>query len=172
MPNNHEHASSALMYPESMQSPGLFINTIPISSHLVSCQPKHPSMLFFIFQLICSTPPSNVLERPDPKLNHLFVMASIACECSKTPSKDKPNQNAVVHSIMNPTSSKSAVIVVYQKSSLCHAIARNKNAIFEGRLFTSRSKKGKEGIEHLLFGRRTQPRRQPGNDRKAQRHRQ
>jgi hypothetical protein len=29
-------------------------------------------------------------------------MASIACECSKTPSKDKPNQNAVVHSIMNP----------------------------------------------------------------------
>ena len=29
MPNNHEHASSALMYPESMQSPGLFINTIP-----------------------------------------------------------------------------------------------------------------------------------------------
>jgi len=59
-------------------------------------------MLFFIFQLICSTPPSNVLERPDPKLNHLFVMASIACECSKTPSKDKPNQNAVVHSIMNP----------------------------------------------------------------------
>jgi hypothetical protein len=91
----------------------------PISSHLVSCQPKHPSMLFFIFQLICSTPPSKCARTTGPKLNHLFVMASIACECSKTPSKDKTQPKCCCAFYHEPTSSKSAVIVVYQKSSLC-----------------------------------------------------
>src|ERR1700727_2089539 len=60
---NHEHASLALMYPKTACKPCSFHQHHPISSHLVSCQPKHPSMLFFIFQLICSTPPPpNVLE--------------------------------------------------------------------------------------------------------------
>ena len=75
----------------------------PISSHLVSCQPKHPSMLFFIFQLICSTPPSNVLERPDPKTEPIYSLwLVLPAHAQKLLAKTNPNQNAVVHSIMNP----------------------------------------------------------------------
>jgi hypothetical protein len=47
----------------------------------------------------------------------------------KTPSKDKPNQNAVVHSIISPRLPKVLSSWYISKSFLCHAVARNKNAI-------------------------------------------
>src|SRR5271170_7680117 len=100
-------------------------------------------------------------------------MASIACECSKTPSNDKPNQNAVVHSIMNPHLPK-VLSSWYIQVVLLPRRRSEKICDFSKDVYlqAAQKKKLKRVIEHLLFGRRTQPRRQPGNDRKAQRHRQ
>lgn len=114
MPNNHEHASSALMYPEKHASPGLFINTIPYLPIWYLANLNILACYFSFFKLICSTPPSKCARTTGPKLNHLFVMASIACECSKTPSKDKTQPKCCCAFYHEPTSSKSAVIVVYQ----------------------------------------------------------
>lgn len=87
-------------YPEKHASPGLFINTIPYlpiwylaNLNILAC--------YFSFSTHLFNSTLECARTTEPKLNHLFVMASIACECSKTPSKDKPNQNAVVHSIVN-----------------------------------------------------------------------
>jgi|ERR1700722_2629856 hypothetical protein len=78
-------------------------------------------------------------------------MASIACECSKTPSKDKPNQNTVVHSIMNPHLPK--VLSSWYIKVIPLPCRRSEQKCDFRRMFIYKPlKKGKEGIEHLLFG--------------------
>lgn len=140
MPNNHEHASSALMYPEKHASPGLFINTIPYLPIWYLANLNILACYFSFFNSFVQLHLPKCARMTGPKVNHLFVMASIACECSQTPSKDKTQPKCCCAFYHEPTSSKSAVIVVISKSSLCHAVAWIKNAIFEGCLFTSRSK--------------------------------
>lgn len=71
MPNNHEHASSALMYPEKHVSPDLFINTIPYlpiwylaNLNILAC--------YFSFSTHLFNSTLKCARTTRPKLNRLF----------------------------------------------------------------------------------------------------
>jgi len=157
------------MYPEKACEPCSFHQHHPISSHLVSCQPKHPSMLFFVFQLICSTPPSKCARMTRPKLNRLFVMAScLPCECSKLLAKTNATKNAVVHSIISPHLPKVLSSWYIKVVPLPRRRSEQKNAIFFSKdgYLQAAQKNVKSVLNIYCSDDETQPRRQLGNDRK------
>jgi hypothetical protein len=79
------------------------------------------------------------------------MIANAAHLCSKLQAKTNPNQNAAVQSTINPCLSN-VLSSWYIRVIVCHAVARNKYAISK-EVYIQAAQKGKEGIEHLLFGR-------------------
>ena len=125
--------------------------THPILAHLVSCQPQTSEHALFPFSIHLFNSTILVLKSSIPKPNLLFVMSSRSPVCSELLAKTKPNQNAAMQSIMNHVFQMCCHRGI-SKSSVCHAVARTKYAISKD-VYIQAAQEGKEGIEHLLFGR-------------------
>jgi hypothetical protein len=126
-------------YTRKACKPWSFHRHHPISSHLVSCQPKHPSMLFFIFNSFVQLQPQMCLDdlTQTETIYSLWLVLPANAQKLLTRRTQPKCCCAFYH---KPASSKSAVIVVYQSRPSTTPSLGTKNAIFEGRLFTSRSK--------------------------------